>query len=307
MVPSAAPGEPEPVGGILGVLGASASGEIVYYQDAGGLKQWRNGAITTVVAGADAAAPSDWPPATGTARVSADGEHLAFLSAAAIPPFDNLDAGSGEPDTELYIYGPPPGGGPAQLLCASCNPTGERPRGSASIPGALINGTTTAYKPRALSANGARLFFDSSDALVPQDTDASPDVYEWEAAGEGGCTRPFGCVGLISGGRGDGGRFLDASADGADAYFITGESLVAADPGSIDAYDARIGGGFPEAEEPIACIGDACQVLPAPPEDPGPGTLVPNSGNSPLKIVREKPKHKKHRHRHRRHHKRSHR
>ncbi len=284
LVPGEAPAEPEPVSGILGVLGASASGDIVYYQDAEGLKKWRNGVLTTIVAGADAAAPSDWPAATGTARVSADGEHLAFLSAAEIPPFDNTDADTGLPDTELYLYGPPPGGGAPRLVCASCNPTGERPSGSASIPGAVRNGSSALYRPRALSDDGSRVFFDTADRLVIPDTDARPDVYEWEAAGVGGCTHQPGCVGLVSGGRGEGGRFLDASADGRDVFFLTGDSLVASDPGSIDVYDFREGGGFPEPEAPFVCKGDACQALPSPPDDPSPATLVSTSGNPPLKV-----------------------
>ncbi len=278
-----------PAGGVVGVLGISASGDTAYYQDATGLERWRQGTTTTVAAGA-VAAPTDHPPASATARVSADGEHLAFLSAAEIPPFDNIDADSGEPDTELYLYGPPPGGGAPRLLCASCNPTGERPRGSASIPGAVANGSTVLYKPRVLSAGGNRVFFDSADRLVIPDTDGRPDVYEWEAAGVGGCTRSPGCVGLVSGGRGDGGRFLDASADGRDAFFLSGESLVGADPGSIDVYDFREGGGFPEPAAPFVCKGDACQALPSPPEDPAPATLVPTSGNPPLKIDKLKPK-----------------
>jgi hypothetical protein len=292
LMPSEKPAEPEPVSGIVGVLGASASGDIVYYQDAEGLKQWRNGVIATIVAGPDAAAPSDWPAATGTARVSADGEHLAFLSAAEIPPFDNVDADSGEPDTELYLYGPPPDGSAPRLVCASCNPTGERPQGSASIPGAVANGSTALYRPRVLSAGGNRVFFDSADRLVTPDTNSRPDVYEWEATGVGDCTRSPGCVGLVSGGRSEGGRFLDASADGSDAFFLSGESLVGTDPGSIDVYDYRVGGSFPEPEAPFVCKGDACQALPSPPEDPAPATLAPTSGNPALKI--EKLKGKKH-------------
>jgi hypothetical protein len=272
-----------PAGGVTGVLGVSATGEVVYFQDAAGLERWAVGALSTVAAGVVVTA-SDHPPATATVRVSADGEHLAFLSAAPIPPFDNTDAETGEPDTELYLYGPPPGGGPPRLLCASCNPTGERPSGSASIPGAASNGSSVLYRPRVLAEGGNRVFFDSADHLVVPDTDARPDVYEWEAAGVGDCTSPQGCLGLISGGRGEGGGFLDASASGDDAFFLTGESLVGADPGSIDVYDDRVGGGFPEAPPPFICKGDACQALPSPPEDPTPGTLVPSSGNPPPKV-----------------------
>jgi hypothetical protein len=283
----------EPIAaGVAGVLGASADGSYVYFQDATGLELWHGGATTTVAPGANAAKASDYPPSSGTARVSADGLHLAFLSDVELNHFDNAGR------TELYLYGPPPGGGAAQLLCASCNPTGERPQGSTSIPGALVNGSTAAYKPRVLSADGTRLFFDSSDVLVVGDSDSRPDVYQWEAQGTGDCHLPLGCVGIISGGRSSGGSFVDASADGGDVYFLSGETLVSTDPGSIDLYDARVGGGFTIPQTPIACIGDACQALPSPPDDPTPGTLTKNSGNPALQYFKQKKHSHKKKHKH---------
>jgi hypothetical protein len=277
-----------PAGAMAGVLGASADGSRVYYQDGGGLRLWSEGATTTIAPGA-AALPGNYPPATGAARVSADGTHLAFLSAATLTDYDNSGA------TEAYLYGPPVGGGAPVLLCASCNPTGERAQGSASLAGAPPNGTSpTPYKPRVLSADATRLFFESSDDLVVQDTNSRPDVYQWEAQGAAGCQRASGCVSLLSSGRSPGGAgFLDASADGSDVFFLTDASLVAADPGSIDVYDARVGGGFAEAPKPIPCVADACQALPAAPDDPTPGTLVSNPGNPPLHIVKQGQKKKK--------------
>ncbi|HET7590831.1 MAG TPA: hypothetical protein VFK14_11705 [Solirubrobacterales bacterium] len=290
-----------PGGGVLGVLGSAADGSTVYYATGAGLFKWRGG-ITTEVAGG-AVSPSDYPPATATARVSADGNHLLFASGGEPTGYESFGL------EELFLYGPPPGGGEPRLVCVSCNPTGERPQGGASIPGALVNGTTTIYKPRVLSADGERVFFDSEDALSVQDTDDRPDVYEWEAAGEGTCDRTPGCVQLISSGRSpEASTFVDASADGSDAFFLTGESLVPSDPGSIDLYDARDGGGFPFPPTPIPCNGDACQPLPEAPEDPTPGTLVPNSGNPPLRFPKAKGKRKRHRHKkhHGKHHRRKH-
>ncbi|HET7590848.1 MAG TPA: hypothetical protein VFK14_11790 [Solirubrobacterales bacterium] len=294
--------------GVSGVLGISAGGSVAYFQAAEGLRRWQEGTTTTILAGDDAALPTDYPPASATARLSADGAHLAFLSAAEVPPFDNVDADSGQPDTELYLYGTPPGGGAPRLACASCNPTGERPKGSASIPGAEVNGSTAAYRPRALAGSGNRVFFDTADRLVIGDSDNRPDVYEWEAEGEGSCAEPGGCVGLVSGGRSSGGRFVDASAEGTDVFFTTEESLVGFDPGAIDVYDYRAGGGFPEPSPPFACVGDACQPLPSAPEDPSPGTLVPHSGNPAPRYLKPRRHHKhkkraKHRHRRRHHHK----
>jgi hypothetical protein len=48
------------------------------------------------------------------------------------------------------------------------------------------------------------------------------------------------------------------------------------------------------ADEEIVCVGDSCQPLPPEPEDPTPGTLVPNPGNPPLRFFEPK-KRAKHR------------
>jgi hypothetical protein len=285
-----------PPGEVEGVLGASDDGSYVYYLAASGLKLWHSGATTVVAASADA---GNYPPSTGTARVTPDGRHLAFLSSASLTGYDNVGK------SEVFLYGPPPGGGGATLQCASCNPTGERPLGASSIPGAVASGigaaATKVYKPRSLSDDGTRVFFDSEDALVIQDSNSQPDAYEWEATGAGTCTRPGGCVNLIASGRSDeGSSFVDASANGSDAFFLTDGSLVPGDPGLVDLYDAREGGGFPAPEKPFPCEGDACQSLPTAPEDPTPNTLLPNVGNpqAPPKLKKKKHtrKHKKKKH-----------
>lgn len=275
--------------GVAGVLGASVTGSHVYFQDAIGLKLWSGGSTTTVAAGASAADPSTWPPATGAARVSDDASTLLFVSKAQLTGYDNTDKVSGQPDTEVFLYS-----APATLICVSCNPAGKRPIGPSTIPGAIANGTapasTHSYKPRALSANGRRVFFDSGDALVVGDANSKPatgagvpDVYQWEAQGEGSCTKAGGCIAIISNGPApEGASFVDASASGAEVYFLTEASLVAADPGSMDIYDARIGGGFPEPSPQIPCEGDACQLLPPEPSDPTVTTLLPGAGNPPV-------------------------
>jgi hypothetical protein len=286
-----------PAGSVQGVLGASADGSRVYYQDAAGLELWRKtgtvATVATVAIGADAADPANFPAATGTARVSPDGTRLAFLSKASLTGYDNrgaTDFGTppavvGVPQSEAFVYD----AGTGALVCASCNPTGERPIGPSTIPGAAANGggasASRPYKPRALSADGRRLFFDSADVLALQDTGNRPDVYEWEAAGAGSCARAGGCLNLISRGRNtEGSSFLDASASGSDAFFLTADSLVGSDAAFADAYDAREGGGFQEPLRPLECAGDACQFLPSEPEDPTPGTLIPAAGNPPLRF-----------------------
>jgi hypothetical protein len=279
-----------PGGGVLGVLGASSSGSVVYFQDGGGLRRWSGGATTTVAPGIAAAAPSTYPPTTGRARVSADGTKLLFVSSESLTGYNNLDKYTGLPDPQVFLYDATA----AKLTCVSCHPQGKRPIGPSTIPGAVANGTApgsiASYKPRALSANGRRVFFDSADALVVTDANSKPatgagipDVYEWEAQGEGTCAAAAGCVGIISSGPStEGASFADASADGTDVFFLTEASLVGADRGAIDLYDARVDGGFPAPQQPIPCEGDACQLLPTAPLDPSLATLRDGLGNPPV-------------------------
>lgn len=284
-------------GGVEGVLGVSADGSEVYYARSGAV-YLRN--ATTVTEVASSALAGNLLAEEGTARVTADGSHLLFLSDAELTGYPS------EGETEVFLYGPPPGDNAALLTCVSCNPSGERPQGSAMIPGARPNGTgvnaTDIYKPRSLAAGGQRVFFETTDSLVAHDTNkGAVDVYEWEADGEGTCAEGGGCVQLISGGReATTSYFLDADESGGEAFFLTAASLYPLDPGSYDVYDAREYGGFPVPESPIPCVGDACQVLPEAPEDPTPGTLVSNSGNPALRVAVKSSgkgkgkKHKKH-------------
>jgi hypothetical protein len=64
-----------------------------------------------------------------TARVSASGEYLAFMSERSLTGYDNEDATSREVgermDEEVYLYD----AATEHLACASCNPSGARPHG----------------------------------------------------------------------------------------------------------------------------------------------------------------------------------
>jgi hypothetical protein len=278
-----------PTAGLAGVLGTSDDGAYLYYLTSAGLYLNRGATTTTQVA--PQADPAGAPPTTGNARISADGRRLLFLSEAELTPYDNRNIAGDAPEPEVYLF-TAPGTAGAGIVCASCNPSGERPIGPASLPGAAPNGSGQnaphAYKPRVLSADSKRVFFDSFDALAIGDTNRDRDVYQWEALGSGDCTRPAGCVKLISSGRAEGGAsFLDASASGADAFFLTDGSLVPGDTGVTDVYDARIGGGSPGTDPAIPCFGDACQALPPQPADPATGTRRQKpSGNLSALVVK---------------------
>jgi hypothetical protein len=224
-------------------------------------------------------------------RVTPDGRHLAFMSASkalseAIAGYDNTDAASGEADMEVYVY---EAGG--DLLCASCNPSGARPRGH-KIPRAYTASTSSeadtnniwgaAWLPtfehelnpsRLLSADGNRLFFNSFDPLLPRDTNGVQDAYEWRAQGVSGCDEADGCVSLISSGESpQESEFIDASADGSTVFFRTWQSIDPRDPGQIDIYAARTNGGYPPPAEAPPCVGNSCQSAPEPPNDPTPAS-----------------------------------
>lgn len=244
-----------------------------------------------------------------TARVSPNGRWLAFMSERPLTGYDNRDAASGRRDEEVFLYDAAADGGQGRLLCASCNPSGARPagrQGPPNVPAALVDkprnwetrwyaanipGWTSyaleeaRYQSRYLSNRG-RLFFNSADALVPQDSNGTEDVYEFEPPGVGGCTeaspafapRNGGCLGLISSGTSkEESAFMDASETGDDVFFLTAARLTGKDvDGAYDLYDARVGGGEPEPVKAVECNGDACQLPAVPPNHPTPGTLLLN-------------------------------
>ncbi len=225
-------------------------------------------------------------------RVSPDGLHAAFISSTPLTGYDNTDALNGEADKEVFVYD----AAAKQLRCVSCNPTGARPSGAnisteddikevelwaaAWIPG----WTTQLYQGRPFSEDGSRLFFNSVDALVPRDGNGRQDVYEWEAAeSKQECLQEKGaelyvadaggCLSLVSSGTdAEDSAFVDADRDGSDVFIRTGQSLLPQDPGLIDIYDARVGGGFPQPTAVSGCEGEACQGPPSPPDDPTPAS-----------------------------------
>jgi hypothetical protein len=171
---------------------------------------------------------------------------------------------------------------PTHVRAAAWMPTWEHPLHASNV----------------LSDDGGRLFFNSFDALLPRDTNGAQDVYEWEAAGMGSCkegdadyfAQNGGCLYLISSGESPSGSELrEASPDGQDAFFTTASSLLPQDPGSVDLYDARVDGGFPQPILKAPCEGEACQSPPPPPQFPTPASSTYNGpGNPPHRCPKGK-------------------
>ena len=102
------------------------------------------------------------------------------------------------------------------------------------------------------------MFFETTEALVPSDTNGQLDVYEYEGSH----------VYLISSGTSSFESNLEgASESGDDVFFRSDQALVPQNnqEGQIVIYDARVEGGFAEPSSPPACTtADACRTAVSP-------------------------------------------
>lgn len=217
-----------------------------------------------------------------SSRVTPDGRHIAFMSNRSLTGYDHTDGETGVADAEVFLYD----ADAESITCVSCNPSGARPVGEPigqhtngvtppSAASTLPVGENQLYVPHALSVDGNRVFFNSFDALLPEDTNGKQDVYQWERQGTGSCEAPGGCVSLISTGESPApSEFLDATPNGDTVFITTRSSIAPQDPGLRDVYAARVGGGFPPPMEIAPCSGESCQgaAVPRPQTTPGSAT-----------------------------------
>jgi hypothetical protein len=248
-------GEPSPPGGELGAM-------------VGGLDQWISDVVATGRQQGEFTGPANDP-----SRTSPDGDVFAFESRARLTSYDN------EGHTEIYRYEY----ATDQLICISCSPIGAPPSSDAHLEARYAVRLHSIPPLNALSVirnvagGGAKVFFESGDALSARDIDGSSDIYEWEASGTGGCASSFGCVELISSGRSTTANYLYGVGDvGRDVFFWTTDVLAAQDHETAPSiYDARAGGGFPEpVPSPGECVGEACQAPPLERGDSTPSSLT---------------------------------
>jgi hypothetical protein len=212
------------------------------------------------------------------AQTTTDGDFLVFSTYAQL-----IDRGP-EADTDtardVYRYDALTGG----IQRVSLGENGVDGNGNdsafdASITPAVFHGSVQEQYElgsRAISDDGSRIVFTTSEPLSNDAINGLRDVYVWHE----------GRVGLISSG-----SATEADAEpvitpsGRDIFFMTSAGLVPGDTDGLrDVYDARIGGGFPavpaSSEE---CSGDGCQgPLSAPAPAPVAGSIAqPAGGNLP--------------------------
>jgi DNA-binding beta-propeller fold protein YncE len=272
----------------------------------------RQGATTSFIATLAGGDERDWDLISGTpaalarqpTRVSGSGRYLELMSQGQPTGYDNRDRASGQPVAEVYLYD----AAAKRLSCISCETSGVRPVGveylkiepgsgglaggprdiwpasalvAANVPGWTvgIDLNKSRYQPRYLNDEG-RLFFNSVDALVPQDSNGVEDVYEYEPPGMGSCStslptyspRSGGCVSLISSGASaQESAFLDAGQSGDDVFFLTSAKLSPLDTDAArDVYDAHVCATaspcitFPSTQTPPCTNESSCKASPSP-------------------------------------------
>ena len=216
-------------------------------------------------------APSD----PGAAQTTPNGRYLVFESYARL--IDHGPQADTDSARDLYRYDAE---------------TGELTRLSVEIDGQGGNESgqnvfIIRYQHGAVSDDGSSAVFTTDEALAPEDTNGTIDVYLWHD----------GVVSLISSGKpsddheipllgieGSFGNYVAPegfiSPSGRDVFFTTTRRMISADVDTVmDTYDDRIDGGFPSSETP-SCIGESCRASASPP----PGTLRsttqgPGAGN----------------------------
>ena len=321
---------------VQGVTSVSQDGSHVYFVAGSVLTATANGVGGTAQAGesnlyvADTAtgnfsfvttlAASDselWSKA-GVARgvqATPDGRFLLFGSNAGVhpgqhqhcqPAFFRYDAASGE------------------LVRISIGEGGFNDNGNASTDPAAVPrqfSYSDAYAEvappqRAMSDDGSRVFFQSTNGLTPQAANHVPlpgfpehfvrNIYEYRAGHVYLISNGLDLTAPSAGSEESSVKLLGTTSSGDDVFFTTANSLIPTDKDTVtDVYDARVGGGF-AIPSGSPCSGESCQGLAgAAPPSTSPATSSFSGPGYPKPHHKKKHKKKHHKKKHKSHKSRS--
>jgi hypothetical protein len=231
------------------VLGATPDGSYIYFTATGDLAAgatpgqtslyaWHEGHIV-FVADEDGFVVSIGTGGVPRFYVAADGKHAVFASTESLTGYDNTDPVTGQPHSEVYESTLGVG-----IQCASCHPDGAPPTADSLMPFGGVGAT------RVANADGSRVFFQSTDAILPRTSNGLQKVFEYSG----------GKVTLLSPADGvSNAGVLATSASGNDVFIVTYDELVPnPSGGNMAVYDARVDGGFPVSSRQ-ECSGAACR------------------------------------------------
>jgi hypothetical protein len=207
-------------------------------------------------------------------QLSDDGRRLLLSVNAA------LDPGDTDSNADVYLYDSET----HNFTWLSTGQSGGNGPASARIETPLTKGLAfggiTDEPASAITADGSRAFFTTTESLMPADVNSSADVYEWTE----------GKLGLISSGTAARDvAFGGVSASGETALFSTNATLTPddRDGGEGDIYAARLGGGFPASGGDCSCQGDAplFDGKPVNRQTPPSATFSPKQSHRGMKIL----------------------
>jgi len=218
------------------VVGIVPDGSTVYFRGpTGAVEVWHEGTVSLIRASAQVGSmlvPS----------ISPNGRYMAVR----LIRFGANDRVPGD----IYFYDVKTN----ETTCVSCL-DGE-PTDKALLPNELYK-INNAHAE--VVTDEGQVFFSTSSALLPRDTNGAPDVYEYAD----------GQLTLISPGNAPVPAYIGGvGGNGRDVFFVTSQGLVPQDTdGQPDLYDARVGGGFASQQltPRTQCAGEACQPAVAPP------------------------------------------
>jgi hypothetical protein len=214
-------------------------------------------------------------------RTSRDGRYMVFSTDA------QVDGSTNEGQMGVFEYD----AATANVACVSCRPDGSPSEGPSTLQAfPFATGGFVFPGPTRNITDDGRVFFSSTDRILPGDKTSAGDVYEYS----------HGAISLLTPGRGDANSYLlDNTDDGRNLFILTRAGLLPQDrdASELDLYDLRVGGGFPVEGRDIGaspCEGESCQGQPreAPPATAPASSSAANGS---------KGKHRKKKGRHRRH------
>jgi hypothetical protein len=267
-------------------FGVSDDGSRIYYDGGQSVMLWDSGKVLQIAP--ESGIPNEGIGQVEEPRITPDGRLFAFANDRRLTKdaeVGELPLVRAERNMEIYVYNEEDG----SLKCASCPTTGARAmlgvetslRATEMVPYTNMDSKTNFF-----SREGRYAFFNTQEALLPQDTNGTTDAYEYDTI--------TGQVSLLSSGTGEAPSwFVDASADGRNVFIITRQQLSRWDPDKlVDLYDARVDGGLPEPPVPAAgCTEDACQGIPSTPPTFSTASAFTGLGNPTFSgSVRMKPK-----------------
>lgn len=242
---------------------------------------WRNGVTKRVATRVMDGGAADrlWPMRLQIkgkqSEVSPDGRFMVYW---AVRPQGGIDPGAAG---QLFLYD----ADADTTTCLTCPPADEPGGESLLRPFQYGGAFIRPYMSRNFSSDSSLVFFETPQALVPEDSNRKVDVYQYNLLQRR--------AELVSTGTGDtDSHFGDASADGTSVFFTTQQQVIPGldDDRFSDLYVARVGATKHVSTSRLPCAGDDCQgpLSPAP-QDPVAASAVfthsDDSGDDPARVA----------------------